>query len=186
MKKEKNFLIFLNWSPTCYTKGSRSQSVEPENMGHLHVDTLNIAKIPLSFICAEQKVQVCVYSFTHGACLECFGGGRCSLASNQAMSLAMRWSSRCLHHRGLGAGQLGATSETWTVSPLCYHPNLFLSHGDQTLIWAFLTSLTHLNIAQSLGSGLKWHYFWLLMTSSKPAVQFKYPQECLGAISTRY
>lgn len=68
---------------------------------------------------------------------------------------------------------------------LCCHPNLLLSHGELILTWAFLPSLTHLRIAQRPGSGLKWHYFWLLMTSPKPAMQFKYPQECPGSISTR-
>lgn len=86
--------------------------------------------------------------------------------------------------RSQRAGQIESLLKCEHFPLLCCHPDLFLSHGELILTWAFLTSLTHLRIAQSLGSGLKWHYFWLLMTSSKPAMQFKYPQECPGSIST--
>ena len=88
---------------------------------------------------------------------------------------------------------LGRETTCWAVGSCLWNANtlparcrrnLFLSHGELILAWAFLTSLTHLRIALSLGSGWKWHYFWLLMTFPKPAVQFQYPQECPGSVST--
>lgn len=81
----------------------------------------------------------------------------------------------------LGAGHL--ESHLWNVNtpPTCSHPNPLLQVMGLILTWAFLTSLTHLRIAQSLGSGLKQHYFWLLMTFPKPPGQCRYLPGCPGS-----
>lgn len=118
----------------------------------------------------------------HGGLFRMVWGGHCS----QATSLVPRRSSKCPYLRRSESVQFESLLKCEHCPLLCCHPNLFLTHGELILTWAFLPSLTHLRIAQTPGSGLKWHYFWLLMTSPKPAMQFKYPLECPGSISTRW